>query len=180
MMEKNFAFSAQEGFRGAILQNYKTKQLLGIIYIAIDSLEELTLGQDIPVSANEKGKLIKIHHHNSQDSILLEVDSTSESTFEKEVNEKAGFIDYLSEIIADRKKADPSSSYTSSLFAKGINKVAQKVGEEAVEIVIEAKDDNKDLFMGEAADLLYHYLVLLEAKDYKLHEVIEVLEARHK
>ncbi|HAH36655.1 MAG TPA: phosphoribosyl-ATP diphosphatase, partial [Algoriphagus sp.] len=70
--------------------------------------------------------------------------------------------------------------YTASLFAKGINKVAQKVGEEAVEIVIEAKDDNKELFLGEAADLLFHYLVLLEAKGYELDEVMEVLIERHK
>ena len=70
-------------------------------------------------------------------------------------------------------------SYTASLFKKGINKVAQKVGEEAVELVIEAKDDNKDLFLGEAADLLFHYLVLLEAKAYTLDEVLEVLIKRH-
>ncbi len=66
------------------------------------------------------------------------------------------------------------------MFARGINKVAQKVGEEAVELVIEAKDQNNELFLGEAADLLYHYLVLLRAKDIDLNEVIEVLSARHK
>jgi len=66
------------------------------------------------------------------------------------------------------------------LFAKGINKVAQKVGEEAVELVIESKDDNKDLFLGEAADLMFHYLILLQAKGYTLSEVVEVLKGRHK
>ena len=70
-------------------------------------------------------------------------------------------------------------SYTSSLFQKGINKIAQKVGEEAVEIVIEAKDENDDLFLGEAADLMYHYLVLLAAKNKNLENVIEVLRNRH-
>jgi phosphoribosyl-ATP pyrophosphohydrolase/phosphoribosyl-AMP cyclohydrolase len=90
------------------------------------------------------------------------------------------FIGHLEDVIKDRKTNLQDESYTASLFKKGINKVAQKVGEEAVELVIEAKDDNKDLFMGEAADLLYHYLVLLEAKDYKLEEVIEVLKSRHK
>jgi phosphoribosyl-ATP pyrophosphohydrolase/phosphoribosyl-AMP cyclohydrolase len=90
------------------------------------------------------------------------------------------FIDRLRAIIKDRKNHPSDSSYTASLFEKGINKVAQKVGEEAVEIVIEAKDDNKELFMGEAADLLFHYLVLLEAKGYELDEVMEVLMQRHK
>ena len=73
-----------------------------------------------------------------------------------------------------------ASSYTASLFAKGINKIAQKVGEEAVELVIEAKDDNLDLFLNEAADLMYHYLILLSAKNTSLNDVIEILEERHK
>lgn len=90
------------------------------------------------------------------------------------------FIGQLEDTIRDRKTNLQDESYTASLFKKGINKVAQKVGEEAVELVIEAKDDNKDLFMGEAADLLYHYLVLLEAKGYKLEEVIQVLKKRNK
>jgi phosphoribosyl-ATP pyrophosphohydrolase/phosphoribosyl-AMP cyclohydrolase len=93
---------------------------------------------------------------------------------------KVGFLQHLKETLHDRKLNPTEKSYTSSLFARGINKVAQKVGEEAVELVIEAKDDNKDLFLGEAADLMYHYLVLLEAKDIDLDEVIDVLINRHK
>jgi len=92
---------------------------------------------------------------------------------------KTPFIDQLRAIIKDRKANPSEGSYTSSLFSKGINKLAQKVGEEAVELVIEAKDDNKDLFLGEAADLLFHYLVLLEAKGYELDEVVDVLMKRH-
>ncbi|MCP9769404.1 bifunctional phosphoribosyl-AMP cyclohydrolase/phosphoribosyl-ATP diphosphatase HisIE [Lacihabitans sp. LS3-19] len=92
---------------------------------------------------------------------------------------KVQFINQLAEIIKDRKNNPTDASYTTSLFKKGINKIAQKVGEEAVELVIEAKDDNKDLFLGEAADLLFHYLILLEAKDYTLDEVLEVLIKRH-
>lgn len=90
------------------------------------------------------------------------------------------FINHLRAVIKERKANPTEKSYTASLFAKGINKIAQKVGEEAVEIVIEAKDDNKELFIGEAADLLFHYLILLEAKGYEFNEVIEELMKRHR
>jgi len=90
------------------------------------------------------------------------------------------FLQKLEQVIKDRKENPSDSSYTSKLFKKGINKVAQKVGEEAVELVIEAKDDNEELFLNEAADLMYHYIVLLTAKGYSLQDVIKVLEARHK
>lgn len=89
-------------------------------------------------------------------------------------------LEKLECIIEDRKNNPSESSYTSSLFAKGINKVAQKLGEEAVELIIESKDNNKELFLGEAADLLYHYLVLLQMKNHKLKEVIQLLSERHK
>lgn len=98
----------------------------------------------------------------------------------EEINADIKFLEHLMSTIKKRKLEPDEKSYTTSLFKKGINKIAQKVGEEAVEIVIEAKDDNKDLFMGEAADLLFHYLVLLEAKNYSFHEVVEVLKSRHK
>lgn len=86
---------------------------------------------------------------------------------------------FLEKIISDRKKNPKSGSYTNQLLNAGINKVAQKVGEEAVELVIEAKDNNRDLFLGEAADLLYHYMVLLAAKDITLEDVTKVLHERH-
>ncbi|HEX6179615.1 MAG TPA: bifunctional phosphoribosyl-AMP cyclohydrolase/phosphoribosyl-ATP diphosphatase HisIE [Chitinophagaceae bacterium] len=85
----------------------------------------------------------------------------------------------LESIIADRKADSRTNSYTSSLFSKGINKIAQKVGEEAVELVIESKDDNRDRFLSEAADLLYHYLVLLQAKECTLEDVTKTLASRH-
>jgi phosphoribosyl-ATP pyrophosphohydrolase/phosphoribosyl-AMP cyclohydrolase len=103
-----------------------------------------------------------------------------ENKSQDKLNENLHFIEHLASTIKKRKLEPDEKSYTSSLFKKGINKIAQKVGEEAVEIVIEAKDDNKDLFLGEAADLLFHYLVLLEAKNYSLNEVIDVLKQRHK
>jgi len=86
----------------------------------------------------------------------------------------------LEKVIADRKQHPSDSSYTSSLFAKGINKIAQKVGEEAVELIIESKDENRELFLNEAADLLYHYLVLLQAKNNSMDDVIKTLERRNK
>ncbi len=97
-------------------------------------------------------------------------------------NENNSFftLENLEEVISNRKSNPTDGSYTSSLFAKGINKIAQKVGEEAVELVIESKDDDKEKFLGEAADLLFHYMILLQAKNYKLKDVIQVLNERHK
>lgn len=89
-------------------------------------------------------------------------------------------LEKLETVIASRKKLMQEKSYTSALFAKGINKVAQKVGEEAVELVIESMDDNKEKFLNEAADLLFHYIVLLQAKNCQLADVIQVLLSRHK
>lgn len=121
-------------------------------------------GDAILVKANPLGPVC----HTGSDTCFDEVNAS-----------KTGFIDQLRAIIKDRKNNPSEKSYTASLFAKGINKIAQKVGEEAVEIVIEAKDDNKDLFLGEAADLMFHYLILLEAKGYELDEVMDVLISRH-
>ena len=90
------------------------------------------------------------------------------------------FLNKLQEIIKERRNNPSEKSYVSSLFAKGINKIAQKVGEEAVEVVIEAKDNNAELFKGEAADLLFHYLILLEQKNIPLSDIIKVLEERQK
>ncbi|MDQ3109649.1 MAG: bifunctional phosphoribosyl-AMP cyclohydrolase/phosphoribosyl-ATP diphosphatase HisIE [Bacteroidota bacterium] len=89
------------------------------------------------------------------------------------------FLFGMEQVIHSRKNADPQSSYTAELFSKGINKIAQKVGEEAIEVVIEAKDNNKDLFLNESADLLFHYVVLLAAKGCELKDVIQILEKRH-
>jgi phosphoribosyl-AMP cyclohydrolase / phosphoribosyl-ATP pyrophosphohydrolase len=92
----------------------------------------------------------------------------------------ADFLIVLQDLIDSRKTEMPENSYTAKLFQKGINKIAQKVGEEAVELIIEAKDENRDLFLNEAADLMYHFLVLLSAKGCRIEQVIEVLKGRHK
>jgi phosphoribosyl-ATP pyrophosphohydrolase/phosphoribosyl-AMP cyclohydrolase len=91
-----------------------------------------------------------------------------------------GFLSQLEGIISDRRKNTPENSYVASLFDKGINKIAQKVGEEAVELVIESKDDSEELFLNESADLLFHYLILLQAKGYSLSDVTRILSQRHK
>jgi len=119
------------------------------------------------------------------DTILIKADPvgpvchTGADTCWNETNRKDDFLQHLEGIIEQRKQVEPEKSYVSSLFKKGINKIAQKVGEEAVEVVIEAKDDNEELFLNESADLLFHYLILLNAKGYKLRNVIEILQKRH-
>lgn len=105
---------------------------------------------------------------------------TGADTCFNEKNVSTNFLTELETIIRDRKNNPTDKSYTASLFAKGINKIAQKVGEEAVEVVIEAKDNNDELFLNEAADLMYHYLILLSAKNFNLNNVVEVLKNRQK
>ncbi len=123
-----------------------------------------------------------------QDTILVKAQPngptchTGADTCFEEANEgRASFLNYLQKtVIRDRKNNPSDSSYTSSLFKRGVNKIAQKVGEEAVELVIEAKDNNDDLFKGEAADLLFHYLILLEQRNMDLDDIVAVLQERHK
>ena len=121
------------------------------------------------------------------DTLLIKVSPdgptchTGADTCFNETNEgKATFLNYLQkQVIRDRKNNPSEHSYVSKLFKKGVNKIAQKVGEEAVELVIEAKDHNDDLFKSEAADLLFHYLILLEQRNVDLDEIVEVLRGRH-
>ncbi|MCL4164639.1 UNVERIFIED_CONTAM: hypothetical protein GTU68_048954 [Idotea baltica] len=122
-----------------------------------------------------------------QDTLLIKADpigptchTGADTCFDETNGSNALFLHYLQGIIAERRKSTADKSYTKSLFDKGINKIAQKVGEEAVELVIEAKDSNDDLFKNEAADLMFHLLVLLEAKNFKLEDIVGVLAERHK
>jgi phosphoribosyl-ATP pyrophosphohydrolase/phosphoribosyl-AMP cyclohydrolase len=121
------------------------------------------------------------------DSILIKVIPlgpvchTGADTCFNEINTVSyDWIKHLEAIIEQRQKSGDSKSYVASLFEKGINKIAQKVGEEAVEVVIEAKDDNEEMFLNESADLLFHYLILLKAKGYGLNDVLEILKSREK
>ena len=121
------------------------------------------------------------------DTILIKADPagpvchTGADTCWNEKNEKnsAAFLTYLEGIIDSRKSGTDENSYVKKLVGKGINKIAQKVGEEAVEMIIEAKDNDEELFLGEAADLLFHYLLLLNAKGYNLQKVVAILQQRH-
>ena len=119
------------------------------------------------------------------DTLLIKVSPvgpvchTGADTCWNEKNSSYDFLKQLEGVIEQRKQLQPDKSYVASLFKKGINKIAQKVGEEAVEVVIEAKDNNEELFLNESADLLFHYLILLNAKGYKLHDVIQILQKRH-
>lgn len=129
-------------------------------------------------------ELVDIKLDCDRDTLLIKVNPkgptchTGADTCFDEPNKNWNLFSLESTII-DRKRNPKKGSYTTSLFESGMNKVAQKVGEEAVELVIEAKDNNTDLFLNEAADLMYHYLVLLTAKGHTLQEVVSVLEKRH-
>lgn len=192
----NFSKSA-DGLLPAIIQDAETKVVLMQGYMNAEALEHTLSTQRVTFFSRSKQRLwtkgessghfldlIKIEADCDLDSLLIQVKPngpvchTGTDTCWDNTNQ-GDFLTYLEKTIHNRRDQPSEKSYTSSLLKRGINKVAQKVGEEAVELVIEAKDDNKELFLGEAADLMYHYLVLLAAKGYTLEEVITVLRSRH-
>ncbi len=200
MSERTIDFEKMDGLVPAIVQDALSGKILMQGYMTEEALAKTKETGMVTFFSRSKNRLwtkgetsgnfmelVSITVDCDGDSILVKANprgpvchTGADTCWDETNSSKTGFIDQLRAIIKDRKNNPSDKSYTASLFAKGINKVAQKVGEEAVEIVIEAKDDNKDLFLGEAADLLYHYLVLLEAKGYELDEVMEVLIKRHK
>lgn len=130
-------------------------------------------------------KLVQVLVDCDNDTLLIKAEPngpvchTGADTCWGEKNINDDFLCHLEKVIEQRKNSGDSSSYVKSLFERGINKIAQKVGEEAVELVIEAKDVNHQLFLGEAADLLFHYLILLQAKNCSLADVVALLQQRH-
>jgi phosphoribosyl-ATP pyrophosphohydrolase/phosphoribosyl-AMP cyclohydrolase len=190
-----------DGLVPAIVQDAQTKNVLMLGFMnqaAVDatlSLKKVTFFSRSKNRLWTKGEESG-HHLNyrsmaldcDQDTLLIQASplgpvchTGKDTCWGNENNlEELGFITHLEEVINQRRNAAPDSSYVASLFAKGINKIAQKVGEEAVELVIEAKDENEGLFKEEAADLLFHYLMLLQAKGFKLKDVVKILENRHK
>jgi phosphoribosyl-ATP pyrophosphohydrolase/phosphoribosyl-AMP cyclohydrolase len=188
----------KDGLAPAIIQDAKTKTVLMLGFMnqeALDKTKELKKVTFFSRSKNrlwtkgeESGNFLMVESITSDcdnDTLLITANPVgpvchtgSDTCFNE--NNKGNFLFELEKTISGRKNNPSDKSYTSSLFAKGINKIAQKVGEEATEMVIESKDNNDDLFLGEAADLLFHYLILLQAKGKTLNDVTEVLKARQK
>ncbi len=187
----------KDGLIPAIIQDVNTGKVLMLGFMNEDSLEKTKKENRVAFFSRSKNRLWTKGEESGNflevKEILLDCDQDTflikaipvgpvchkgTDTCWGEEN-KENFIFELEKIVQSRKNADPESSYTAKLFSQGINKVAQKVGEEAIEVVIEAKDDNKELFLNESADLLFHYLVLLTAKGFELKDVVEILEKRH-
>jgi phosphoribosyl-ATP pyrophosphohydrolase/phosphoribosyl-AMP cyclohydrolase len=198
-MEINFSKYA-DGLVPAIVQDDQTNKVLMLGFMNNEALaQSQKLGKVTFYSRTKKRLWTKGEESGhflmlkeilvdcDQDSLLIKaspmgaVCHTGADTCWAEENEVEGpgFVSRLEAIIRDRKNHPDENSYISGLFKKGINKIAQKVGEEAVELVIEAKDRNDHLFLNEAADLLFHYLILLEARGHNFREVTDVLQVRH-
>ena len=192
-------FQKSEGLVPAIVQDYATEKVLMLGYLNREALDK-TLAEGIVTfysrsknrlwtkgeTSNNFLHLVSIAVDCDQDTLLIKARPdgptchTGADTCWNERNKSIDFLRQLENVIRQRRDQPDEASYTASLFKRGINKIAQKVGEEAVELVIEAKDDNADLFLNEAADLLFHYLILLSAKGYELGDVVKILEGRHK
>lgn len=190
----------KDGLIPAIIQDAETKTVLMLGYMNADALEKTKNTKKVTFFSRSKRRLwtkgeesgnflniVDIKLDCDNDTLLIQVNPVGPTchkgtdTCWRETNKQEfGFLSQLENVIKDRKEnATEDKSYVASLFDKGINKIAQKVGEEAVEVIIEAKDDNEDLFLNESADLLFHYLILLQAKGYKLNDIVEVLKTRH-
>nr|WP_299424068.1 bifunctional phosphoribosyl-AMP cyclohydrolase/phosphoribosyl-ATP diphosphatase HisIE [uncultured Emticicia sp.] len=200
-MNRTIAFDkSPDGLLPAIIQDSITGKVLMLGYMNAEAYQKTMTDKIVTFFSRSKQRLWTKGETSNNflnvKNVLIDCDGdtiliyaspdgptchTGNDTCFQEINDgKVLFINHLRDVIRDRKLNPSDKSYTSELFQKGVNKVAQKVGEEAVELVIEAKDDNKELFLGEAADLFYHYLVLLEQKNYTFDEVIDVLMKRHK
>jgi phosphoribosyl-AMP cyclohydrolase / phosphoribosyl-ATP pyrophosphohydrolase len=197
-MEVNFNKYA-DGLVPAIVQDHETNKVLMLGFMNEAAWEKTQKEGKVSFFSRSKGRLWTKGEESGhfllvkgvavdcdQDTLLIKAEPlgpvchTGADTCWNEKNYRDDFLFYLEQVIQSRRQAPPGSSYVSGLFAKGINKIAQKVGEEAIELVIESKDHNDDLFLNEAADLLFHYLILLNAKGYNLQDVVNVLQARHK
>lgn len=196
-MTPDFAKYA-DGLVPAVVQDYITHKVLMLGFMNEEALRKTEQTGLVTFYSRSKKRLWtkgeESGHHLQlrqlltdcdNDSLLIKAEPTGPvchtgaDTCWSERNHKEDFLFYLEDIIRLRRGSNDGTSYVKSLFDKGLNKIAQKVGEEAVELVIEAKDVNRALFLGEAADLLFHYIVLLQAKDCSLSDVVQVLKERH-
>ncbi len=192
-------FEKGNGLITAVVQDAQTDKVLMVGYMNSEALQKSKSENRVTFFSRSKNRLwtkgetsghfldiVSMAEDCDQDAILIKANpigptchTGADTCFAEENKGKAAFLNHLKNVIKERKNKMDEASYTASLFKKGINKIAQKVGEEAVELVIEAKDNDDDLFKNEAADLLFHYLILLEAKNIDFDQIIEVLQARH-
>ncbi len=188
-----------DGLIPAIIQDAITKTVLMLGYMNAEAITKTKETNKVTFYSRSKQRLwtkgeesghflnlVSIKNDCDNDSLLIQVTPQgptchkgTDSCWGETNSESFGFLTALEKVISERREnAAAQSSYVAELFEKGLNKIAQKVGEEAVEVIIEAKDNNADLFLNESADLLFHYLILLQAKGYKLEAVIDVLKSR--
>ena len=197
MTTLNFSKST-DGLLPAIIQDVNTKNVLMLGYMNQEALTKTQETGKVTFFSRSKNRLwtkgeesgnflhfVSLKEDCDQDTLLIQVKPHGPTchkgtdTCWNTTNDVCfGFLSQLETTIKSRREEDSDTSYVASLFRKGINKIAQKVGEEAVETVIEAKDDSEELFLDESADLLFHYLILLQAKGYSLKDISRVLELR--
>ena len=199
-MNIDFTKSAH-GLIPAIIQDSETKTVLMLGYMNAESYQKTLDTKKVTFYSRSKQRLwtkgeesghflnlVDIKNDCDNDTLLIQVKPEGptchtglDTCWQETNNQEYGFISKLEKTIKVRREnSDSEKSYVASLFKLGINKIAQKVGEEAIEVVIEAKDDNDNLFLDESADLLFHYLILLQAKGFQLNDVVEVLKSRQK
>ena len=198
----NIDFSKNtDGLIPAIIQDSETKTVLMLGYMNAEAYQKTVETKKVTFFSRTKQRLwtkgeesgnflnmIDIKNDCDNDTLLIQVKPEgptchkgTDTCWTAENKANYGFISNLENTIKIRREnADSEKSYVASLFELGINKIAQKVGEEAIEVVIEAKDDNDDLFLSESADLLFHYLILLQAKGFQIDDVVNVLKSRQK
>jgi phosphoribosyl-ATP pyrophosphohydrolase/phosphoribosyl-AMP cyclohydrolase len=188
----------KDGLVPAVIQDYITQKVLMLGFMNEEALKQTEQTGLVTFYSRTKKRLWtkgeESNNHLQLRQMLIDCDNdtllikaepkgpvchTGADTCWSEKNHKEDFLYYLEHIIELRKNSTDEKSYVKQLFGKGINKIAQKVGEEAVEMIIESKDVNRELFLNEAADLLFHYIVLLQAKDCSLADVIKLLQQRH-
>lgn len=186
-----------DGLVPAIIQDANTNKVLMLGFMNEEALNKTKSSKQVTFYSRSKKRLwtkgeesgnflnvVEIKVDCDNDTLLIKADPQGPvchkgtDTCFNEVNKSENFLFELESIIQNRMKNPVEGSYTNLLLKKGLNKIAQKVGEEAVELVIEAKDENKEKFLNEAADLMYHYLLLVNAKGFQLSEVVNILRSR--
>lgn len=190
----------EQGLIPAIIQDVNTNNVLMLGYMNQEAFDKTMATKKVTFYSRSKKRLwtkgeesgnflnlVSIQNDCDNDTLLIKVNPAgptchngTDTCWGEENSNNLAFLTQLESIIKQRRESGDEKSYVNDLFKKGINKIAQKVGEEAIEVVIEAKDNNSELFLNESADLLFHYLILLQAKNYELKDVVKVLTSRQK